>query len=552
MKRPEIEEDSSSVVLFEELYILTFQNVYRHINLLMDSYRDKKELLIRTYLNVYVSLDQLPEQEKRLEWICRIADQLAESKFSVGKEIIEAAGSDDIDSSVEDSSPVDETSIYLDIEERISQLEEDNESNTKIVKVMTGMQGIFSACLLIGAVTALTFGVGKVREQLEFMQEPLIKPLEDKEGNPADIKLQEERIIIAGKVVYLSDTGQVLYSLPLEETDLKDTEISMNPEIQKQEGWTYYLPSPERDNSSLSDVAPFLHHTLYRMNTQGDEIEIIDSEVEDFTFWEDNIYVSQFGRIQRINIDETFDKLTTGIYPQINHNDIYLYDTLGRSLINDSDGNIQYGDCMLHMSGNRVEEVYQILQEKGDTTYYFKSTESGLSKEIYRSVNGREELFVQVKERIDSFCLADDWLYFSAYIRKGGSGAHYSELYRKSLIDDTEPEKIHDEFTGRIYQMYFSSEMNKIYASYIPKDWKSNHGVIAVISMSGQMSYLDDTALRSTEETTGNDMLEFVMVYDNEVYCFWKDCSWKPGEAPVAIWRKALAIPDSSRIQMDD
>ncbi len=548
MKRQDTDEDSLSVPLFEELYICTFHEVCWHISMLMDSFRDAKELLIRVYLNAYISINQIPERSSWSEWVCGIADQLAESKFGVDQSVIEAAGEEDAVSRLGTNLSVDETSVYLDIEERISLLNEDDETSEKQAKVLSSMQGIFSALLLMAAVTVLAFGIGKAREQLDVLREPLVKPLDDKDGNPVPIEVQEITITISGKVVYLSDEGQVKYSLPLE---TGEEEYTSNPEIQKKEGWTYYLPLPEREDSSLSEVAPFLHHTLYRMNTQGEEIEIVATEVEDYTFWDDNIYVSQFGRIRRINDDEVFEKIVPGIYPEVNNNEIYLYDMIGRPLGTDNDGNIRYGDRVVTMTSNRIDEVEPAVQKRNDTSYYFKRVDGGISKEIYRSINGREEVYIQQNERIDSFCVAGDWLYFSAYIRKGGSGAHYSELYRKKLTDDSKPEKVHDEYTGRILQMYFSEEKNQIYANYIPKNWKSNYGVIAVISMSGHMSYLDDKEQRSVEETTGNDMLEFVMVYDNQVYCFWKDCIWSPGESPVAIWRKVLVIPDSSRIQMD-
>lgn len=44
------------------------------------------------------------------------------------------------------------------------------------------------------------------------------------------------------------------------------------------------------------------------------------------------------------------------------------------------------------------------------------------------------------------------------------------------------------------------------------------------------MSHLDDAELREREETTGNDRVEFVMMQDGQVYCYWEDCYWKKGE----------------------
>ena len=107
-------------------------------------------------------------------------------------------------------------------------------------------------------------------------------------------------------------------------------------------------------------------------------------------------------------------------------------------------------------------------------------------------------------------------------------------------------------FPGRIWQLYYSEEGDQLYGNYNPKNWKSSHGVIAVISRSGQMSYLNDEELRKREETTGNDRVEFVMMQDGQVYCYWEDCYWEKGEEPVPMWRRVLIIPDKNRVVMED
>jgi len=66
------------------------------------------------------------------------------------------------------------------------------------------------------------------------------------------------------------------------------------------------------------------------------------------------------------------------------------------------------------------------------------------------------------------------------------------------------------------------------------------------------MSYLNDEELREREETTGNDRVEFVMMQDGQVYCYWEDCYWEKGEEPVPMWRRVLIIPDKNRVVMED
>lgn len=553
MKMQEVTNEKDWPQEFEEIFILTCHEVYDHTERLMDyEYETARELLIETYVEAYQRRVSLPSVDKQIVWLKRVADSISESLSGLTKDEIEAAYSEGRRQSKEQNKEnipkIDEATVYLEIEDRISQLDIPTGPVSRRTYILTTVQGLCSLVLLAAAVIALFTGVGKAKQQLDFLKEPFVKKMEPGDENSFQ-RSEDKRIIVGGKAVYLSDIGQVLYSIPLQDTDMAFAN-PLNPEIQKQTGWTYYLPSPDREDTQLSEVAPSLYHTLYRIQGDGENIEIVAREVDDYCIFENGIYVSQFDRIQRIEMDDAFETQTPGIYPSVENDEIYLHDTLGRTLKSNSDGSIHYGDRIFLMYTNRIEDVVPAARVKDHVTYYFKENEDGKSGEIYRNINGQEELFEEKGKMIDSFCIAGDWLYYSAYIRRGGSGAYYSEIYRRSLTEDKKLEKIHDEFTGRIEQMYFSQEENQIYATYMPNKWKSNHGVIAVITLNGHMSYLDDEALRSAEETTGNDYLEFVMVKDDKVYCYWKDCIWEPGESPIAIWRKVLVIPNDNRIQM--
>lgn len=559
MKKKVVAEAKDWSQEFEEIFILTCHDVYNHTERLMDyDYEIARELLIETYVEAYQRKVSLPSIEKQMVWLKKVADSIAESSTGLTKEEIAVAYSEGKRQAGEKGKEVisnmDEASVYLEVTDRISQLEIPEGPVSRKTYVITTVQGMFSLVLLGIAVIALFMGVMKVKQQLEILKEPFVRELApgEEDGAGAAFKRNEDnRVKVGGKVVYLSDIGQVLYSVPIGETDMA-LENPYNPEIQKQTGWTYYLPCPDRKDTQLSEVAPSLYHTLYRIHGDGETIEIIAREVDDYTIFENGIYVSQFNRIQRIEDDEEFEVQVPGIYAAVENGEIYLHDTLARTLKTNSDGSILYEDRIFTMYSNRIEDVDPAPRVKDHVTYFIKAGEHGNSNEIYRKMNGKEELFIRQGEVIDSFCIAGDWLYYSAYIRRGGSGAHYSELYRKSLTDDDKMEKIHDEFTGRIRRMYFSEEEKQIYSEYTPKNWKSNHGIIAVITLNGRMSYLDDEVLRAEKETSGNDMLEFIMVKDNQVYCYWKDCIWEPGEPPIAIWRDVIVIPDDNRIQMDD
>ena len=113
---------------------------------------------------------------------------------------------------------------------------------------------------------ALFMGVMKVKQQLELLKEPFVRELEpgEEDGPGAGFQRNEDKWVkVAGKVVHLSDIGQVLYSVPIEETDMA-SEIPYNPEIQKQTGWTYYLPCPERKEMCIRDSPIHASRPLHR------------------------------------------------------------------------------------------------------------------------------------------------------------------------------------------------------------------------------------------------------------------------------------------------
>lgn len=539
---------------FENLYIVTYQQLYHHAGLIFKQEEKVKELLILTYMEAYQRRDQLQKEKVPVDWLLKREDFLAETKLEASREMLDASYAEEKmqskEAKKENASKLDETSLLLEIEDRLNIMEDQDVTASKSVVAST-IQGFFSVAVFIAAIAALCVGIWKIKAQLDVLHEPFERRFveetdsTDAQGRENLAENNESCIQVGEKAVILSENGNVLYSLPLDESEFAGKNPE-NPEIQTKDSWTYYLPCPERENSQLAQVNSSLYHTLYRMKGTDEEIEVVAQEVENYTFWQDAVYVSQYNRVQRIELAEDFEKQTIGLYAVIENDEICLQDMLGRDLVTDNDGNIHYEDRIFKMQENRIEDVQPDTREKDHNSYYLKEEEG--HKSIYRKVNGMEELFEQCDETVDSFCIAGDWLYYSAYVRRGGTGANYSEIHRKSLVDDGESELLGEEFKGRMRQMYYSEESNQIYGNYIPKNWKNNHGVIAVISLSGQLSYLDDEELRKPVETTGNDMLEFVMAQDGKVYCYWEDCYWKKGEEPIAIWRKVLVIPNQNRI----
>lgn len=537
----------------EKLYIFTFQELYDHIRLLSTDEKEKRNLLICTYAELYGKESLLLQQNNMLEQMKKQADLVAERDFHISHEVIEASYAEE--KMRQDNDPkrqkvqFDETTVFLEIEDQVQENLQ-QEKKGKGSQNFSKIKSLFSWCMFLLSVGFLAIGISKVSHQVKVLKEPFVNSFVDNkvETDPAE---KNNYIILNGKVAYLSEIGQVLYSLPVKETEFAGTEMAVerNQEIQKQAGWTYFLPCPEREDTQLSMVSPKLYHTLYRMTSDGKEIEIIDTEVEDYAFWEEFLYVSKMGSIRRIDDDKYFEKRKPGIFVKVENGEFYLYDELGRVLNTESDGNVHYQDRIFEMASNRIVDVKPDIRQKGQAVYELKVEDPSKPDitAIYRKLNGAEEIFVQEKRGIDCFCIVDDWIYYSAVFRKPNSSNHSSRIYRKSLSGNEEEELIVRQFPGRIGQMYYCEENSQIYAEYKPNNKKSNYGVIAVISLSGKMSVLEDKEQRSVRETTGNDVLRFVMAKDDQVFCFWEDNYWESGENPIVKWQDVLVLSDNDR-----
>ena len=541
---------------FEEIYIQTSEDVSRYIRLLIPNREKAKKLLILTYADFYTNMVDYFGKSNTAQLLQEKADDIAVLKLGISQEQIRVTHmkrnqGTGLSESNSGRDKLDETSVFFEIWDYLK-LDENQDGNGNFSTLRLIGQNILSVAFLLSAIGALVFGAGKIKERLESLRKPFLESLAAEESKrlEEEEKKKKKSIKIGGKAVYLSEVGQVLYSLPLDQTEFA-SENPENPEIQVDlEGWRYYLPCPERKDSVLSEVSPELFHTLYRMKDGQNDIEILSREVDDFCIFEDKVYIESFDRIQVLEMGENFEKITPGIYVHQENCEFYLRDMLGRGVEKEKDGNIYYGDRIFRMDSDRIADVIKSDQIRDGIRYELKDLED--SKKIYRVRNGVEELFIEEDITIDCFCIAEDYLYYSAYIRKGGSGADYSKIFRKSLKEDKKREKVHDEFGGRIWQMYYCQENNQIYGNYTPKNWTNNHGEIVVIDPAGKMSYLNGSEQRSVRETTGNDTLEFVMMRDNQVYCYWKDYQWEKGKEPEILWRDVIVIPNGSRIRIKD
>lgn len=560
---------------FEKLYICTYSDVYRHICRRVSQRDQVRELMVRTYVAAYLDTrlreqmraslqEELTEQtgiseknEKQqsiaVEWLEEKADELARKQFGVSPEEIETAAAAEKmyenEGAADVSMNIDETSIFLEIGDRLPA--EDNDSKDTLGGMIVSLlKYALSLAVLVGAVYVLVFSLQILKGHWEGLRGPLLESLVDAEKIETESPDEEITLRLKDKIAYLSEIGEILYIVPLEEAEW-DEKLVDNPEILEHGEWVYYLPCPEREDTLLNDVSSELFHTLYRMRDDGKRIQIIEQQVEDFTFWNDELYVYKEGRVHRIDKESHFEEYVPGIYAKDLDGEWYLYDTLGRTLVTDAEGNVHFEDRVYKLSSGRVVGVEPDVREKDGIIYELRLiSRQDDEYAIYRIENDEEELFARGQRTIDSFCIVGDWLYYSACVRRATTQKNYSSLYRKSLTEDAGEELLLERFPGRVWQLYYSENTEKLYGNYTPRNWESAYGEIAVFSKDGEMYCLDGGEARLTRETTGDDALEFVIAQDGKICCYWQNQYWKRRQEPTAIWRDTLMFLDDRSLNL--
>ena len=171
-------------------------------------------------------------------------------------------------------------------------------------------------------------GIWKVKHQLDLLQAPFERTFQQTEET--EEKNENIEIQLGDKAVSsFRDQDRSCIQYCWRKAVWQGTH-DYNEEIQTRDGWTYYLPCPERKDSQLipGSSIPVSYAVSGRHSDQ--EIEIIAQDVDNFTFWEDGIYIMQYGSVQRISVDAAFATQQIGIYAAVEQDEIYLYDTLGR------------------------------------------------------------------------------------------------------------------------------------------------------------------------------------------------------------------------------
>lgn len=173
-KAQNVSEQSKWIHEFENLYILTYKSLYRHAKLIFNQEEKTKELLVQVYMEAYQRGEQLQKEKSPLDWLLKRSDFLAETKLEATKEMIEASYAEEKmqskEAKKENLANLDETSLLLEIEDRLGIVEGDGE-HAEEPEVSAGKR-IGSLVLLVVASVLAIAGIWKVKHQLDLLQAP--------------------------------------------------------------------------------------------------------------------------------------------------------------------------------------------------------------------------------------------------------------------------------------------------------------------------------------------------------------------------------------------
>ncbi len=334
-----------------------------------------------------------------------------------------------------------------------------------------------------------------------------------------------------------------------------DPEKSTHNSLHIYDGYIYYLPQvTARTFSSLSTEEQELCNRLYRMKPGDSKRELLAENATGFLVLEDgSIYYASDGQIRMVDTESADSSEEEQYQVQIKDAGCYLVDASGDPV----SGNLVIEDRLYQLDQDgKITGVYPADRTYGQATFTLEQNSSGATALYRQSSGAAKTMIAQSDYGINSFCIADGMIYYSAYIRRDSDGTRYSAIFQISP-DGSGNRQISREFQGNILNLYYYSEQGKIYGEYTPVSWKNCYGQIVVIELDGTVSVIDDSSSRTGEVMEDNDLLTLVMVDGNTITTYLRSCSYsrttaswtvlseEPYQFPAVLQQVIAASADS-------
>ena len=308
----------------------------------------------------------------------------------------------------------------------------------------------------------------------------------------------------------------------------ENPEMSTHNSLQIHDGYIYYLPQVTSQTlSSLSPDEQKLCNRLYRMKPGDSEKELLAENATGFLVLDDgSVYYASDGQIQKAEAGTVYSVGEAQYRVHVKDNSCYKVDASGEPVSGDSSGNQVVGDRLYDLNQDgRINGVYPADRTYDQAEFTLEQNSSGVTA-LYRiESGGTKEVIAQSDYGINSFCIADGMIYYSAYIRRDADGSRYSAIFQIAP-DGSGNRQISQSFQGNILNLYYYPEKGKIYGEYTPVSWRNCYGQIVVIDLDGTVNVIDDSASRGSGVMENNDLLSLVMVEGNTITTYLRSCSY--------------------------
>lgn len=315
--------------------------------------------------------------------------------------------------------------------------------------------------------------------------------------------------------------------------------------------YVYFLPKvKESQMQLLEDNEKELCNKLFRMRPGSQTKELIADNVDGYLIIEDTIYFSQNGKILSAVSGEEYVSGDDRYSVVIKEDDCYLVDEKGNAVAAESGDSVTIGGRVYSIeSDGKIESVKPGKVKVGDITYYISGSDT--KAQIYAKSEKGEKSLIKEKLGIQSFCIVNDYIYYSTFVDKDNEHGWYSQIFRTDL-EGKDKKTLSDRFPGVMENMYYYESEDTIFGEYYPAIWKQGYGTAVVIAQDGDINRVNDTSARLGKDTDGNDRLEIIMAKDGKLICLWRNYDWiEDIGATQVLWSKAIELNVSDRSLID-
>ncbi len=315
--------------------------------------------------------------------------------------------------------------------------------------------------------------------------------------------------------------------------------------------YVYYLPKvSESKKSSLSEEEKELCDVLVRMIPGQNTKEIIAENVDGYLVVDETIYYAQDGKIHTA-VSGTETELSEGGYQvKIDGNACYLVTALGKTVTGKGSTGIIIEDRVYKIDENgKISYVKKNPAAADGNSYELQG--NGAQMQLVKKISSGSKTIAKADYGVQSYCIVDNSIFFSAYVEKDASGKWYSRIYKTDL-NGKEKKAVSGIFPGAIYSLYYFESQGEIYGEYHPKIWENAYGVVINVKQDGTIYVIKDNSERTGKTVTGNDMIEILALQEGKIIGFWHDCSWsRNGGITQVLWSQPVCLDISSKTKVE-